>query len=68
MIPIVSATQSKQIRVRSIWHAVPDNEILSVLSEYGITGDMVPTELGGTIQLNPSEWIAQQRAMEMEEI
>ncbi len=68
VFPIVSALQSKRCRTRSVWHDVPELEILSALSEYGITGDMLPTEFGGSIQLNPSEWIAHRRAMEMEEI
>jgi hypothetical protein len=67
--PIVSALQSKESRARTVWHSnVPGRGILPVLSEYGITGDMVPTELGGTIQLNPSEWVAHRRAIEMEEL
>lgn len=67
VFPIFSALQSEQSRTRTIWHDVPESDILSALSAYGITKDMLPTEFGGTIQLNPSEWIAQRRALEMEE-
>ena len=68
VVPILSALQSKRRRARSVWHDVPEHEILSALAEYGVTDDMLPTEFGGSIQLNPSEWLAQQRAIEMEEL
>jgi len=40
-----------------------------VLADYGIQKDM-PTELGGTIDLDEwlTSWIAQRRSIEMEEI
>jgi hypothetical protein len=49
-------------------HDVSENEIVHALSEYGISREMLPTEMGGTVELNPTEWIAQRRAAEMEEI
>jgi hypothetical protein len=30
--------------------------------------DMLPTQMGGTIELSQSEWIANRRAVELEEI
>ena len=68
VVPIICALQSKQSRARTNWHDVPEDDIISALIEYGITGDMLPTEFGGTIQLNPSEWIAHRRSVEMEEL
>jgi len=68
VIPIYSAFQNKESRVRTIWHNEPESELLSVLSEYGITADMLPTECGGTVKFSQTEWIAQRRAEEMEEL
>jgi len=67
--PFMFALMSKEGRSRLQIHAgVPESEILDVLSRYGITKEMLPTEMGGTVRLNMSEWIAQRRAIEMEEI
>jgi len=68
VVPIYSAFQSRQSRIRTISHDVPESKILWALSVYGITADMLPTEFGGTIQFDQSEWIAQRRAEEMEEL
>ena len=66
--PILFALTDKKTRTRTSLHGVPDIDILGVLSGYGIIEDMLPTEMGGTIELKPSEWIANRRASEMEEI
>lgn len=68
VFPICFAFQSKETRLRTVWHDAPEEDILLALSEYGIHQDMLPTAFGGTIQLNPPEWIAQRRAEEMEEL
>jgi hypothetical protein len=49
-------------------HDVPPEQIADELSSFGITREMLPTQMGGSIVLNPSEWIAKRRAVEMEEI
>jgi len=68
VVPIYSAFQSRQSRIRTIWHDAPESKIILALSAYGITADMLPTEYGGVIPFNQSEWIAQRRAVEMEEL
>ena len=62
------AFADKRFRARTIAHDVSENEILDVLSKYGIQKEMLPTEMGGSIELNRSEWIANRWAVEMEEI
>ena len=49
-------------------HDASPSEIIGVLSKYGITKDMLPCEMGGTIQNHQLEWIANRRAIELEEI
>jgi hypothetical protein len=60
----------KAARCRTLYHDVPASEILGVLADYGILKDMLPTSMGGTIDLDAwqKEWIARRRAIEMEEI
>lgn len=59
---------NKETRQRFLMHDARPNGILRVLSEFGITKDMLPTEMGGDIQLDQSEWIANRFAIEMEEL
>lgn len=66
--PIGLAAMGKEARARHLVHDVPPSEIVETLSSYGITKDVLPTQMGGSVQLNPSEWIANRRAIEMEEI
>ena len=66
--PIINAVLDKEARMRLLMHNVPESEIPEVLTRYGIFKDMLPTEMGGTIRLDHSEWIANRRAVEMEEI
>jgi len=68
VMPIVHALVDPWCRSRLQIHNVSENEITNALSEYGIEKEMLPTEMGGTVELNPSEWIAQRRALEMEEL
>jgi len=55
-------------RSRIAVHDVPENENAEALSDYGIEKHMLPTEMGGSFEFNPSEWIANRRAAEMEEL
>jgi len=66
--PIVFALLNKEARSRTQIHDVPESQIVEALSLYGILEDMLPTEMGGTVELNVAEWIASRRAIEMEEI
>jgi len=66
--PILFALTDKRTRARTNLHNVPESEVLEVLSKYGILRDMLPTEMGGSIELNTYEWIAQRRAAELEEL
>ena len=68
MIPIIHAFMNKDFRTRSLTHDVPEDDILDTLSKYGIEKEMLPVEMGGTIVLNQSEWIANRWATELEEI
>lgn len=66
VLPFLRALQGKASRLRTKVHGVPESEIIKVLAEYGILKYMLPTEMGGTVELNQSEWLANRRAVEME--
>lgn len=66
--PIVLALMHKELRSRFFIHDVPEGEILASLAPYGLEKDMLPTKMGGTVELNVSDWIEMRRAIEMEEI
>ena len=58
----------KEFRSRTVAHDVSETNILHVLSNYGIEKESLPTEMGGSFLLDQSEWIANRRAAELEEI
>jgi len=66
--PIVFATKDKEARARTLIHTVPMSKILSVLSDYGIERDMLPTDMGGSLKFDQYLWIENRRAVELEEI
>jgi len=65
---IMSAVAGKESRARTLFHTVPENELFSVLSEYGLQQDMLPTDMGGSLEFDMLEWIENRRAAELEEI
>ena len=66
--PIIHSFMSKDMRIHTIQHDVPENEIIEVLSNYGIYRDMLPTEMGGTVKLDLDEFVANRFAIELEEL
>jgi len=66
--PGLNALMDTMARSRTILHDVPEDEIVSALSRYGILKYMIPTEMGGTMQHDIGEWIAQRYAAELEQI
>lgn len=62
--PICFALQDKRAHERTLIHDVSPTQILTVLAEYGILKDMLPTFMGGTIELNQSEYIANRESEE----
>ena len=66
--PMIYALVDTRIRSRMVIHDVPDSQIFQNLSSYGILKHMLPAEMSGTVQLNPSNWIATRRVAELREI
>lgn len=68
--PLLLATMGKAGRCRHTTHDVPKNGMFETMNEFGIEREMLPTSVGGTVDLD--KWlpvfIAQRRAIEMEEL
>jgi hypothetical protein len=58
----------KHTRSRKVVHDIPESQLLDILSDYGIHKEMLPTQMGGTVQLDQAKWIADRRAAELMEI
>jgi hypothetical protein len=63
--PIIFYLMDKYARSRVLFHDVPESQLLDVLSDYGIHKEMLSTGMGGTVQLDQAEWIAERRALEL---
>lgn len=68
--PVVAALVSKDSRLRRMYHCVAETEIIGVLSEYGILSDMLPTDMGGSVELarSQSEWMTNRNALERAQV
>lgn len=66
--PIMMALTDKRARARTIVHDVPESSIIEVLSSYGILKRMLPTQIGGDLVIDQTQWITDRRVAEMEEI
>ena len=66
--PILSAAMDKEGRVRRLIHDVSEAEIVRTLEPFGITSEMLPVHMGGSVQADGTAWIANRRSIEMEEI
>ena len=64
---ILLALLDSRGRARIVFHDNKD-ELIERFSEYGIEKEMLPVELGGTIDLDANGWISQRRSVEMEGI
>jgi hypothetical protein len=66
--PIIHCIMDKDMRSRVQFHDVPETDIAQSLCKFGILESMLPTHMGGRVVINQSEWIANRRASELEEI
>ena len=63
--PVSAALKSKENRARSIVHYGTDADgLLESLSSHGIYTNMLPTDIGGDISVDPKEWVKKQRMIE----
>lgn len=68
MKPIVFAVMTKDSRARTLVHHDENSNYVEILSQYGITGEMLPMEMGGSVRLDQQQWVAERRTIELEEI
>lgn len=68
MRPICLAMLDKRARSRIMFHDGPESQIVDGLAAYGIESYMIPKQMGGTLNFSQKEWLANRRAVELEEI
>jgi hypothetical protein len=68
MKPIVFAVMTKEARARTLVHDDENSNYVGVLSQFGITREMLPIEMGGTVRLDQRQWMVERRAIELDEI
>lgn len=66
LAPIAFGMLDEWTRSRTLIHDSPEDEILGVLSGYGIEKEMIPILMGGTLEFSQLAWIADRRAAELE--
>jgi hypothetical protein len=57
ILPIWLALADRDSRCRTLVHDVQDSQLMNVLSGYGLSEEVVPTELGGKCQLDQHAWV-----------
>ena len=67
LLPASRYSKGKEGRLRSVVHDVPVGELFEVLGGYGISKDMLPKEVGGSIEFSIDDWIAARRNAELKE-
>ena len=55
--PIVKRLMPKHVRLRAKMHNGTTSEVLQRLSEYNLTPDCIPTELGGNVSLDMNQFL-----------
>lgn len=58
--PIYFFRMNKAMRLRIVIHDVPENELIASLFPYGITSEMLPVEMGGTMVLDQYECLMEE--------
>ena len=61
--PILFCAMDTASRARMIFHTEEsEGELLSALAEYGIEKEMLPKDIGGTLEVDQKEWIAKRES------
>lgn len=66
-VPLTQAAKGRDLRSRSVFHEGPDSDVLGKLASHGIFSNMLPSDIGGTVEISIGEWMANRRKAESEE-
>lgn len=61
VLPILQLFLGPRLRKRIRFHTGSEESVLSSLSKYGLTKDILPSELGGDVVLNLEAWLEARR-------
>mmetsp|Transcript_13074 Transcript_13074/g.30430 ORF Transcript_13074/g.30430 Transcript_13074/m.30430 type:complete len:173 (-) Transcript_13074:1121-1639(-) len=65
--PIVRAFLPDRVKKRVAVHGGTDEKLMQQLEKYKLTKEMLPTELGGTIELDHAKWVSERKQKEERE-
>ena len=63
IFPFVKMLMGERLRKRLKVHAGQNDVVLKKLEKYGLTLDKVPTDIGGAVVLNHTDWLAKRKEM-----
>ena len=64
VFPLMKLFMGERLRKRIQVHTGNDEKVLNHIEKFGLTRDTLPTDLGGTVTLNPKEWVQTRLAAE----
>lgn len=59
------ALKTKASRFCTVFHDGSESDVVRSLSAYGVLDSMLPTDMGGTLPFDQSDWIDNRRAAEL---
>jgi len=61
VLPLVKMAMGERLRKRILFHTGSCEDVQKTLEPYGLTKDILPTELGGDVVLDQDAWLAARR-------
>lgn len=61
LIPLVKLVMGERLRKRIRFHTGSHEDVQKSLEPYGLTKDILPTELGGDVVLDQDAWLEARR-------
>ena len=58
LIPLVKFFMGERLRKRLRFHSGSNDQVRTALAPYGLTKNVLPTELGGDVELQQEKWLA----------
>mmetsp|Transcript_18978 Transcript_18978/g.26151 ORF Transcript_18978/g.26151 Transcript_18978/m.26151 type:complete len:132 (-) Transcript_18978:212-607(-) len=62
LFPVTKYLSSPRYRSRIVEHSGVGDELLEQFRQYGLPPERLPTEIGGTVELNHQQWVTERLA------
>jgi hypothetical protein len=63
LFPMVKLVLGERLKKRVKIHSGSDEYVRADLEKYGLTDNTIPTEIGGQVVLDHSQWLAERRRL-----